>query len=910
MNLNSEYNYDLGGTVPLFSTNYIKRSADQQLYEALLQKQFCYILNSRQMGKSSLRVRVSRELRSQKIDCVNIDLQGIGAHDITAQEWYAGISETIISELNLDFDIDAWLQQRHLFSPVQNFRAFIHEVLLLNITDDIVIFIDEIDSVLQLDFKNDFFGLIRFFYNQRADQPEYQKVSFVLLGVASPADLGGGENQLTDNSSPFNIGKAIELQGFKLNEVQPLENGLIGCVDRPSVVLAAILSWTGGQPFLTQKLCQLVRDHGNRIASNTEADCIQRIVQSKIIDHWEAQDDPMHLRTIRDRLKAKRNLTIAILSIYQQILNGEEVLADRSPEKMELMLSGIVTQQDGKLRISNLIYKSILNLAWVEEILASDRSYAQPLAKWIASNNQSYLLQGQELLKVMTWAENKNLGSQDFQFLQASQNLERQNIEQGLGKAKQQLSDVERKTKRQIGWGKVILSLSLIMATALTIFAWLESRQARLENQQARFENQQSTLNTLNDSAQTLLSSNSLPQALIASLEAGQLVQTTSIKVPDKLKSKITNTLKQVIDTRLLEGHAGEVNSVTFSPDKLLIAAAGEDKNVRIWNLKGEKVATLDEYGKRRINGHKDKVWTSRFSPDSKMIATASWDKTVKLWRQDKQQQWEYFKTLEGHTDQVFSLSFSPDKKMLASVGKDTMVRLWSLKDYTSIRKWKVKDTKNVVSVVFSRDSKIIATANDDGNTATLWNLEGKLLQTLEHKGEVNSISFSPNGKKIVTASDDKTAKIWNLEGKVLQTLDGKKEKKMSANGKIMSANFSPDGETVVTAGFDKTVKLWGVKDGRLKPPFLPNHPAWVWDANFSPDGNFLASAGRDGKVRLWPIKSEKQKPPMLNNLVKEGCQALGKYSEKPNYSFVTNSNAMKSCNKLMNENILSNLSR
>ena len=117
-----------------------------------------------------------------------------------------------------------------------------------------------------------------------------------------------------------------------------------------------------------------------------------------------------------------------------------------------------------------------------------------------------------------------------------------------------------------------------------------------------------------------------------------------------------------------------------------------------------------------------------------------------------------------------------------------------------------------------------------------------------------------------------------------------------------MSANFSPDSETVVTAGFDKTVKLWWTKDGKTKKQLLPKHPAWVWDANFSSDGQFLASAGRDGKVRIWPINDQAQRSE-LKYLIKQGCNALGDYTKKPNYGFATNSEVMKNCNKEITQN-------
>jgi hypothetical protein len=99
--------------------------------------------------------------------------------------------------------------------------------------------------------------LIRACYNQRADYPEYNRLTFTLLGVATPADLIADKTR-----TPFNIGRGIELCGLQLAEAQPLAEGLAQKVENEQAVLREILSWTGGQPFLTQKLCKLVLTAG------------------------------------------------------------------------------------------------------------------------------------------------------------------------------------------------------------------------------------------------------------------------------------------------------------------------------------------------------------------------------------------------------------------------------------------------------------------------------------------------------------------------------------------------------------------------------------------------------------------------------------------------------------------------
>ncbi|MGH7999207.1 MAG: tetratricopeptide repeat protein, partial [Brasilonema sp.] len=151
---------------------------------------------------------------------------------------------------------------------------------------------------------------------------------------------------------------------------------------RPDILQEEVLLWTNAQPFLTQKLCQLLADSETLIAAGEEAARVERLVQTRLINHWETQAASEHLKSIQQRLvKNKQCDPLLLLRLYQQILRQGEVPTDGSPLQTELLNLGLVVQQEDKLKVSNRIYHSVFNQSWIDQELARLRPFSHSTIK-------------------------------------------------------------------------------------------------------------------------------------------------------------------------------------------------------------------------------------------------------------------------------------------------------------------------------------------------------------------------------------------------------------------------------------------------------------------------------------------------------------------------------------------------
>ncbi len=336
--------------------SYIPRAADEELYQAIKRSEFCYVLAAQQMGKSSLIARTAHRLQQDGVQTANIDLTQIGI--VTPDQWYFDFISKVATELDLDADVEVWWQANDAQSIVHRLTNFWRDVVLTECQGNVAIFVDEIDFALSLDFTDDFFTVIRAIYDNRAQDTTYERLTFVLMGVAMTSDLVKDQTH-----SPFNIGRRIVLNDFHWHDMLTLAAGLEAVYpQRGQSILSHIYRWTRGHPYLTQKLCKTVVDAQVSYWSNEQTD---QIVNDLFLR--PAVSDDENIAFVKHFILKQSNRR-TLLNTYRQVLRNKEVVDNEHlPVINQLKLSGLVKTEGGYLQNRNIIYQQIFDEAWLKK---------------------------------------------------------------------------------------------------------------------------------------------------------------------------------------------------------------------------------------------------------------------------------------------------------------------------------------------------------------------------------------------------------------------------------------------------------------------------------------------------------------------------------------------------------------
>ena len=330
--------YTVGGTVQAGGGIYITREADDELFQLCNSGHFARVLTAQQMGKSSLMVNTAKLLAEEGILAVIIDLNQIGTH-VTTDEWYLGILTKIEEELDLSTDVFEWWDAWSGLAVTHRLTDYFQYVLLNEVKRPVVIFFDEIDSTTSLPFNaDDFFSAIRYMHNARAHIPEFGRLSFVLIGAASAAELIGDPKR-----TPFNVGESVDLTDFTPEEALPLTEGLGLQGEEARQVLSWIFEWTSGHPFLTVSVCQNVRERFDEGKTDWTSEDVAAIVAANFFA--ERSPDDKHLQFVRDMLTKRAPDREQVLITYAEIRRGRRIAdEEQSQVKTWLKLSASRTR--------------------------------------------------------------------------------------------------------------------------------------------------------------------------------------------------------------------------------------------------------------------------------------------------------------------------------------------------------------------------------------------------------------------------------------------------------------------------------------------------------------------------------------------------------------------------------------
>ncbi|MFQ5634381.1 MAG: AAA-like domain-containing protein [Gammaproteobacteria bacterium] len=356
---NSKY-YVVGGPVQASRNCYVLRESDMTLYTRLSEGEYSHVLAPPRTGKTSLMAHTANRMRADGARVATVDLANISSRDMSADvgRWYYSFAYRICRELRIRSDMLAWWQERSGLTNVHRLREFFVDVVLAETEERVVVFIDRIEAALGRPFARALLTAGRACHDARATAPDYERLTFAMLGSASVGQFVPG-----GHDSPFDVSVDIELSDFTLTEVRQLAPGLACDQQTARAVSERVWYWTNGHPYLTQKVFRaLTRQPAELLTEET----VDEVVGQLFIARDGPRDEP-HLTAIGKQLLRESPGKNARLTLYRRIRKGRRVaLESREDVHRDLLRSGVVTaDEDNRFTLRNRVYEYAFTPQWV-----------------------------------------------------------------------------------------------------------------------------------------------------------------------------------------------------------------------------------------------------------------------------------------------------------------------------------------------------------------------------------------------------------------------------------------------------------------------------------------------------------------------------------------------------------------
>lgn len=834
--------FTVGGTLPANAPSYVERKADTDLFTHLMEGHFCYVLTSRQVGKSSLMVRTAIRLRQAGRRVAVLDLTKIGMN-LSAEQWYDGLLVQLGREFRLEEELDRFWTgsdaaiQR--MGPMQRWMTALRQVILPSVSGHLVIFIDEIDAVRGLPFATDeFFAGIRQVYNNRTEDPELNRLTFCLIGVATPADLIRNVS-----TTPFNIGNRVVLTDFTEKEAEPLMHGLGREPVLAFRLLRRILWWTNGHPYLTQRLCAAVAGD----PKVTKPRDVDRICDDLFLSARARESDD-NLLFVRERILRKRgdDELSGLLDLYGLIHAGKNVAADDNNPLIDILrLAGLVTARENRLVVRNRIYEHVFDDRWIRmnmpdaELRRQRAAYRKGVLRTAAL--AAIVLLVIAVLELIYFGLRQKIATQDYaaHVIQVQQDFDSGDYASGV-EAMRETQHLVRTNTDWLEKNRLTRPFLPFILRHPLLYAALNGFDQKVDE---RFE-------------------------------------------WDYLRARLFGD-----GAYFYRGNTDEVRSVALSPDGAWLATASADSTVRIFDIRGFDAdsanhpmlrCALAVLGSQAVKvGEPSYSYLPRTS-DPKWSVNRELDVKIR----------DLNNKLQSHglgpwqPPGILSVAFSPQGTWLAIAtgtwnapqvpGTAYLVSTASLcSGSVQVVQIPTQHTKPVDTVIFRNEEELASTSED--NTAEFWRIVPGETVKVQREGTIDASATTTKGMNAAAFSPDRhTFAMAFGDGHFCTAA-------MSPAGPPLGQGDCGDPVVADVSGlmsmafYDNNLVLLGTRDGRVvRADLQPDGKTWrfrtfletgqglVTSLTISQDRTRLLTTGSDGTVLVWKLVPDEHNSKLL----------------------------------------------